>query len=49
MRTANYAFNLSVSPSAAATPEPASFWLVVPAMSLMLYGFKRRSRLVRFK
>jgi hypothetical protein len=49
MRTANYAFNLSVSPSAAAVPEPASFWLVIPAMSLMFCVFKRRSRLNCFK
>src|SRR5579884_2474025 len=49
MRSANYAFNLSVSPPAppAGTPEAATLLLVVPALgTAFVYGRKRRSRLV---
>jgi hypothetical protein len=37
-RTANYALDLTTSPSTSAIPEPASVWLIVPATALIFFA-----------
>jgi hypothetical protein len=47
-RTANYALNLTVAGTPTATPEPATFWLAVPALlAAAVFGRKRMVKAVR--
>ncbi len=43
-RNAGYALNISVNPNTAATPEPATFWLMIPALGCAIVLVVRRKR-----
>lgn len=43
-RTSNYALDITTSPSTSATPEPASFWLILPGAALFLFARLRPKR-----
>ncbi len=45
LRTGSYALNVSATPSASTTPEPATVWLVLPALGSVLAVIRKRHAL----